>query len=380
MTLPSPATKVHLDSAADDPQQARAELASLVDGFNALLTHMALSAILADPLGIGGGLEDGGSSLQVAFKVSTKSGAYTVVTGDRGKLIKATAGTWTLALPAAATAGDGFFFIFRNDGAGVVTIDPNGSQTIDGATTKAVSQGSAMLVLCDGTEWATIGQGDVALSLANVFTNDQWIRKATPVLNLDDPTNTNALKGYLSFWARDAGAALLEIARVRAEKLSDTDGAIRLLSLVTSAFSTELLAWGGLVVGAAAGGHPGIGGVNAEDYELDGVALPIMRVDVSGDLSFSPGAPTSFGHSLGVVPDLIEVRLKNVTPEHGWLAGDELRIAHAGTYDAPMAVWANTTFVNVRPSTTSLTIAHRNTGAPVTLTPANWVMVIRAFA
>ena len=36
MALPSDATKNHLDSATDDPKQARGELADLVDKFNSL--------------------------------------------------------------------------------------------------------------------------------------------------------------------------------------------------------------------------------------------------------------------------------------------------------------------------------------------------------
>ena len=41
MVLPSPATKVHLDAATDDPKQARSELATNVDKFNQLLTEVS---------------------------------------------------------------------------------------------------------------------------------------------------------------------------------------------------------------------------------------------------------------------------------------------------------------------------------------------------
>lgn len=44
MALPDPATKTHLDSATDDPKQARGELATLVDKFNALLTALGTAA------------------------------------------------------------------------------------------------------------------------------------------------------------------------------------------------------------------------------------------------------------------------------------------------------------------------------------------------
>lgn len=41
MTWPSAATKVHMDQASDDPKQARAELADLVDQFNLLQAHVS---------------------------------------------------------------------------------------------------------------------------------------------------------------------------------------------------------------------------------------------------------------------------------------------------------------------------------------------------
>ena len=54
----------------------------------------------------------------------TKTGAYTVVGADRGKVIDCT-GTWTMNIAAAATLGDGFSFAIRNSGTGAITIDPN---------------------------------------------------------------------------------------------------------------------------------------------------------------------------------------------------------------------------------------------------------------
>lgn len=88
----------------------------------------------------------------------SKSAAYTVVAGDRGKLIDATTGTWTLALTAAATLGAGFAFAVKNSGAGVITIDPNGSEAIDGATTITLAAGESCLVLCDGTAFVTVSK------------------------------------------------------------------------------------------------------------------------------------------------------------------------------------------------------------------------------
>lgn len=85
-----------------------------------------------------------------------KTAAYSVVTGDRGAVIDATSGTWTLSLLAAASAGAGFSVAVINSGTGVITIDPSGSETIDGATTQALLTGSAFMLVCTGTAWVAL--------------------------------------------------------------------------------------------------------------------------------------------------------------------------------------------------------------------------------
>lgn len=98
--------------------------------------------------------------------VLAKSANYTLTTSDVRKLIDATANTWTLTLPAAATATDGFWFAVRNSGTGAITIDPNGAELIDGATTLSLSEGQAHLVVCTGSAWKTVGRGDVLDTVA----------------------------------------------------------------------------------------------------------------------------------------------------------------------------------------------------------------------
>lgn len=59
----------------------------------------------------------------------TKSANYTVVLADRQKRISCT-GTFTLSLTSAATLGGKFNIRVVNDGTGLITIDPSGSETI----------------------------------------------------------------------------------------------------------------------------------------------------------------------------------------------------------------------------------------------------------
>jgi microcystin-dependent protein len=86
-----------------------------------------------------------------------KTTTYAVVAGDKGKLIDCT-GTWTLSLLAAATAADGFTVSVRNSGTGVITVDPNLSETVDGGSTLAINAGESLILYTNGTLWVSVGK------------------------------------------------------------------------------------------------------------------------------------------------------------------------------------------------------------------------------
>lgn len=87
-----------------------------------------------------------------------KTANYTVLTTDKGKLIDATSGTWTLTLLPAATAGDAFNVSIRNSSTGVITVDPNLTETIDGGSTLAINAGESAVLYCNGTAWVSVGK------------------------------------------------------------------------------------------------------------------------------------------------------------------------------------------------------------------------------
>lgn len=96
-----------------------------------------------------------------ALTISNKTAAYTVVAGDLGKIINCTSGTFSVSLTAAATLGAGFNCWIWNTGPGAadgITIDPNGSETIDSLNTLILRRGEGMQIVCDGTNWQTVGK------------------------------------------------------------------------------------------------------------------------------------------------------------------------------------------------------------------------------
>jgi len=75
--------------------------------------------------------------------------------GDLGKFIDITSGTFTQTFAAAATLGEGWWCYLRNAGTGVITLDPNASETIDGVTSGVIVAGDTYLILCTGTSFIT---------------------------------------------------------------------------------------------------------------------------------------------------------------------------------------------------------------------------------
>jgi hypothetical protein len=85
--------------------------------------------------------------------------AYTYTASDRAQTGLWTGGAGTGTLPLAATLGNNWFTIFKNNGTGSYTLSTTGGQFIDGLTTKTFQPSESAFVICDGTSYYTIGYG-----------------------------------------------------------------------------------------------------------------------------------------------------------------------------------------------------------------------------
>lgn len=81
--------------------------------------------------------------------VATKTTNYTAVANDNGAVHRFTSAA-TVSLTAAATLAANWHYTVVADGADV-TIDPNGSETINGNTTYLLQSGSSGLIVCNGS-------------------------------------------------------------------------------------------------------------------------------------------------------------------------------------------------------------------------------------
>lgn len=116
--------------------------------------------VAGDPslsLSLGGGLKLLGTDLVSTLPTSVELIGFTANASYRATLVLAS-GTFTMALTAAATLGDDWWTAVRNTGAGVITVDPNAAETIDGVATITLVPGETALIVCDGTAFHTVGR------------------------------------------------------------------------------------------------------------------------------------------------------------------------------------------------------------------------------
>lgn len=99
-----------------------------------------------------GGLTLSAGPLKLAYTEFATT-PYTATTSHVW-LINKTVGAAELDLYACGGTQVGYTLYIHNDSASTLTVDPNGSETIDNSSTKSVTTGTGIMIVCDGVdEW-----------------------------------------------------------------------------------------------------------------------------------------------------------------------------------------------------------------------------------
>lgn len=133
--------------------------------------------------------------------VVSQSTNLNVTSAYQNNLIVCTAAL-TLSLLPASTAGEGFVLSVKNTSAGNVTIDPDGSETIDGSATLTIGSGCSLNIVCDGTNWFSIGVNQIGQLSDVIFTSEtsgdvisyngsDWVNQANTIDNINDVNITS---------------------------------------------------------------------------------------------------------------------------------------------------------------------------------------------
>lgn len=106
----------------------------------------------------GAGLKAIGTTLNTRIAVSQKAASYVILDSDRAVAVDWTAGAGAFTLPVPSTVGSDWYCIVINSGSGDLVVSP-ASGLIDALSSKTFPAGSSAFIICDGTNYLTLGFG-----------------------------------------------------------------------------------------------------------------------------------------------------------------------------------------------------------------------------
>jgi hypothetical protein len=107
------------------------------------------------------GVQALGTYLGQQYPVTTYFSDTTLSYSDRARLAIWGGGVGTFNLRSASDSaiGYGWFCMIRNGGTGILTVQPDGTNTIDGEVTLQLQLGESVTIVSDGSNWHTFGIG-----------------------------------------------------------------------------------------------------------------------------------------------------------------------------------------------------------------------------
>jgi hypothetical protein len=91
--------------------------------------------------------------LERGLNYIARTANYTLL--DIDDVVDVTSGSITLSLPKANLL-NGKRYILKNSGAGSVTVDPDGSETINGSATATIAAGASLEIISNNSNWISV--------------------------------------------------------------------------------------------------------------------------------------------------------------------------------------------------------------------------------
>jgi len=110
----------------------------------------------------GYGLKAITSTLNQAIQSASLNSNYTAGINDRASMINWTGASGTISFNSAAVVGNDWFMYIRNSGSSAITLDPYGTELINGASTLVMNPGDSAMIITDGAALYTVGLGKAA--------------------------------------------------------------------------------------------------------------------------------------------------------------------------------------------------------------------------
>lgn len=344
----------------------------------------------------------------------TTTAGSTIAVTDRGSIVShdTSAAVRVAALPAVATATEGFYVGIYADGIFPVFIDTNATEAIDNAV---VPPGQVLWVRCTGAKWLTQGNANQALigrrqtvttgplssGAPNLLATVAGLPLSTSNVAAATPLIVRASNGDFERWGLSTGnVSFGTLANTTTNYLYVTVGVDGVLTGgnttqvpvyqesgtpgVTSGLFTfnygEMKGYLGngstapqayvVVVGEAVTSGGNVTAVTA--YAYNG------RYD-SGFTATLPAASTAVAknHNIGALPRFCDFRMQNATTDLGYAVGDEIGLGSIATgdgtfYRPPTLSAGNKSMTIINSSSASWSVLNKSTGASGVTTLASW--------
>lgn len=141
----------------------------------------------------GYGLKAISTTLNQSYTDTSINSDYTILESDRARLLVWASGVGAMTLPSAGAVGNGWFVMIRNGGTGILTVTPDGTDTIDALVNQQLQLTESLVLVSNGTT----GYNAFGYGRSNVFPYTQLAKTvATGTYTLTPVEYANTIQEY----------------------------------------------------------------------------------------------------------------------------------------------------------------------------------------
>jgi hypothetical protein len=141
----------------------------------------------------GYGLTPIGTTLNQAYPINYVYSNATLGASNRASFVVWSSGVGTITMPSSATVGGNWFVIIRNNGTGILTLTPSGTDTIDGNPSQQLQLTESLVIVSNGAT----GYNTYAYGRSNLFSFTQLVKTVTGgTVTLTSAEGANIIQEY----------------------------------------------------------------------------------------------------------------------------------------------------------------------------------------
>jgi hypothetical protein len=155
----------------------------------------------------GYGLKAISTTLNQSYNIIDYYSNYSLTASDRAKFLVWNSGVGTFTLPSASTVGNDWFAMIRNNGTGILTVQPVGADTLDGNVNQQLQIGESFVIVSNGsTGFNTFGYGQSATFFFTQLALD--VTGLGPTITLSSTQASNLIQEYFGTLAANTTVIL----------------------------------------------------------------------------------------------------------------------------------------------------------------------------